>query len=482
MILIHREHSILLAVLLMACCELRADEPLRSKGMQAMERAVRFYSGQVSSHGGYVYRYSADLKKREAEGRVDVETIWVQPPGTPAVGLAYLDAFARTGQPLLLEAATSAGECLIQGQLRSGGWQDRIEFSAEARTKLAYRVDPPRRKGRNLSTFDDDKTQSAIRFLMRLDQALQFQNERIHEAVTFALDAVVRAQFPNGGWSQVFDGEQRDPARYPVQRADYPAEWPRKYPGGDYWWHYTLNDNAMADTIDILLLAARIYQAPKYREAAVKAGDFLLLAQLPEPQPAWAQQYNAEMQPVWARKFEPPAVSGGESQGVIQILLNLYLETAEERFLKGVPPALKYLQASALPDGQLARFYELRTNRPLYFTRGYELTYDDGDLPTHYGFKVSSSIDSLVREHATLSSLTLKKLTRRRDRRFMVSGGRPDEKTVEAVIQGLDDRGAWVEEGRLRYHGSGDDTRQVIDSGTFIRRLNVLSKYLDSRP
>jgi hypothetical protein len=104
-----------------------ADPIPNDRALDAMRRAVNFYRQQVAAHGGYVYRYSADLKKREGEGKVDLETVWVQPPGTPAVGLAYLDAFERTRQPELLVAARAAGECLIQGQLRSGGWQDRIQ-------------------------------------------------------------------------------------------------------------------------------------------------------------------------------------------------------------------------------------------------------------------------------------------------------------------------------------------------------------------
>ena len=52
-----------------------------------------------------------------------------------------------------------------------------------------------------------------------------------------------------------------------------------------------------------------------------------------------------------------------------------------------MPPALAYLKKSLLPDGRLARFYELKTNKPLYFTKTYELTYDDSDMPTHYSFK-----------------------------------------------------------------------------------------------
>lgn len=458
-----------------------ADQPLEQRTMAAMQRAVQFFRQQVSSHGGYVYRYSADLKKREGEGKVSLDTVWVQPPGTPAVGMAFLDAYERTGQPWLLDAAKAAGECLIQGQLRSGGWQDRIEFESTARSKMAYRVDPVHRRARNLTSFDDDKSQSAMRFLTRLDRALDFKDERIHEASLFALDSVVAAQFPNGGWAQVFDSFPV-PEQFPIKAASIPAEWPRAYPGGDYWLHYTLNDDAIVNTIDTLLLAARVYDSSRYRDAARKAGDFLLLAQLPDPQPAWAQQYNVQMHPVWARKFEPPAISGRESQGVIQCLLNLYIETTDEKFIHTVPRAIKYLDACRLPDGQLARFYELGTNKPLYLTRAYELTHDDGDLPTHYGFKVASHLDRLAKQHATLVGSSSKELTKLRENRFRVTRSRPAEKTVEAIIGSLDDRGAWVEEGRLQYHGRGDDTRQIIQSATFISNLEVLSQYLNRRP
>ncbi len=93
------------------------------------------------------------------------------------------------------------------------------------------------------------------------------------------------------------------------------------------------------------------------------------------------------MQPAWARKFEPPSVTGGESQGVMRILLRLYAETGDKKYLEPIPRALDYLRRSRLSDGRLARFYELKTNKPLYFTKQYELTYSDADMPTHYGFQ-----------------------------------------------------------------------------------------------
>jgi hypothetical protein len=466
---------------LSAAAAAAADDSLPGRATEALTQAVDFYSRQVASHGGYVYRYSADLTKREGEGKTGPDTVWVQPPGTPAVGMAYLDAYERTGEACLLEAAQAAGECLIQGQLRSGAWNASIEFAPEARKKHAYRVDPPTKKpGRNWSTFDDDKSQSAIRFLSRLDRALEFKDARVHEAITFALDAVLKAQFPNGAWPQGFQ-EFPDPAKYPVVRASYPEAWPRQYPGGDYWVYYTFNDNAIGDTIDTLLLAADVYQEPRYRQAALRAGEFILLAQMPEPQPAWAQQYNFEMHPVWARKFEPPAISGSESQGILKTLIKLYVQTGDRKLLEPVPRAIEYFRRSVLPDGQLARFYELQTNRPLYFTRQYELTYDDGDMPTHYSFKVGSGLAALSQQYQRVSQLTGEQLARLRS-------PAPDKRNVtlqwaaqvRQLVDALDERGAWVEDGRLRYHGDADETRRVIDSSTFIKNLDVLGRYVEA--
>ena len=54
--------------------------------------------------------------------------------------------------------------------------------------------------------------------------------------------------------------------------------------------------------LSTLFEAADIYGESRFTDAAKRGGDFLILAQLPDPQPAWAQQYNAQMQPAWARK------------------------------------------------------------------------------------------------------------------------------------------------------------------------------------
>jgi hypothetical protein len=183
------------------------------------------------------------------------------------------------------------------------------------------------------------------------------------------------------------------------------------------------------------------------------------------------------MEPAWARKFEPPAVTGGESFGVMQTLITLARQTGDKAWLKPLPAAIAYFQRSRLADGRFARFYELKTNTPLYFTKDYKLTYDDGDLPTHYSFKGSWDLEGIIEQYESIKDADLRPLGRER----MVSRVNMNNGLIaraKAVVDQLDDRGAWVEEGRLRYHGAEDPTRRIIDSSTFAKNIQVLARYL----
>jgi hypothetical protein len=438
-------------------------QDLRTEAAAGLKKAVTFFHDHVASAGGYVYKVSADLKLREGEGKTSTSTIFVQPPGTPAVGLALVEAYQRTGEQYLLDDAIDAGRALVKGQMVSGGWSQAVYFETETRKKYAYRVDgPPAKKAKNISSFDDDQTQSALRFLMALDAALKFKDAEIHGSATTALSAVLAAQHLNGAWSQVFDGPvpQDGPADL---KASIPAEWSRKYPGGDYWWHYTFNDGAMARTIDMLLTAATTYKEPRYRDAAIRGGEFILRAQLPDPQPAWAQQYDKAMHPAWARKFEPPAVASAETQTILLTLIRVHRETGDAKWLKPIPSAIEWLKKSMLEDGQLARFYELGTNKPLYMTSDYKITYDDGDAPSHYGWKLKSKVPKISDE-----------LDRAR-KGEKPSTRKPSADEVRKILAAMDGRGAWVEQGPLKYHKVDGP---IIDSQTFIDHVDVLSRYL----
>lgn len=456
-----------------------AGSPDKAQARAVLEKAIGFFVDTIARHGGYVYKYSDDLVHSQGEVVTGPDTVWVQPPGTPEVGQALLDVFEMTKLPKAREGSLSAARCLVRGQLRSGGWTDKIEFAPEARSKIAYRVDPPRKKpGFDVSTFDDDKTQSAVRFLLHFDHAFPGEFADVHESVTFALESILKAQYRNGGFAQGW-AEPADISKPAGSKATYPETWSRAWTAyKEYWRYYTFNDGNVDRTIETLLLATRLTGDPKYRDAAIRAGDFILASQMPDPQPAWAQQYDFEMQPVWARKFEPPAISGGESQRLIETLMNLYVVTADEKFMQTIPAALAWLEKVALPDGRLARFYELKTDKPLYFTKNYELTYEDTDLPTHYGFKVGNRTKSLQKRFETLNVAGDKEMVRQREKieRRKAFEFRPDE--VAKIVGSLDRRGAWVEPGKIDKRPAGS----VISSETFCGNVRTLAAFVGSNP
>ena len=454
-----------------------ADEGLdRAVAEQALHEAASFFRKQVATNASYLWRYSADLKHGEGEGAALRTTAWVQPPGTPTVGEAYLSAYHLTKDSVYLNAAVETAIGLTKGQLESGGWDYRIEFG-EQRKKYRYRLDQDRPSARNVTTLDDNVTQSALRFLMRVDMSIDFEDQQIHKAAIYALQRLEQAQYPNGAWAQRFSAPP-DAEKFPVRAATYPDTWPREHPKVDYRSFYTFNDNTIADMIDTFFIASAIYEDPRYQAIAERAGGFILLAQMPEPQPAWAQQYNARMQPAWARRFEPAAVTGGESQGVMRTLLKLYEWTGDPRYLEPIPRALAYLKRSQLPDGRLARFYELHTNEPLYFTTKYELTYKDDDLPTHYGFKVGSSLDSIEAAYNRIKDAPPRKLKVRSTRTVKLTPSLARQ--ARAVIDAMDQRGAWVEEGQLRTVNS--ESRHIIESRTFARNVDILARFIAARP
>ena len=456
-----------------------ASSPTHSEAKTALRKAVDFFQNKAGYRGAYLYKYSADLRKQEGEGMAYKTTGWTQPPGTPYVGEAYLYAYQATGEAYLLDAAKQTAYALVASQLRSGGWDSRFELGEEHRKRYAYRTEPESSKRRNYTTLDDNKSQSCLTFLMRMDEELKFTDRRIRETLDYAFDHFLKAQYPNGAWPQQF----REPpvaSDFPVKQARYPESWSRTYPRKRYTGYYTFNDNSIADMLHVLLEAHRIYGDRKYFEAAKKTGDFMLLAQMSEPQPGWAQQYNADMEPAWARKFEPASISGGESQGVMRTLMTVYRATGDPKYLEPIPRALAYYKRSKRPDGKLARFYELKTNKPLYFTKDdYELTYSDADMPTHYGFIVSSGLEKIEREYAMVLATPKDRLYRPRSSRpGKISQSKSLSAKAGAAIKSMDPRGAWVEKGTLKYHGSDDETREVIDTRSVVDNIRTLAQFI----
>ncbi|HBL48013.1 MAG TPA: pectic acid lyase, partial [Planctomycetaceae bacterium] len=177
------------------------------------------------------------------------------------------------------------------------------------------------------------------------------------------------------------------------------------------------------------------------------------------------------------RRFEPPAVTGGETQDVIETLIKIYhFSGGDQKYLKPIPEALAWLKKSQLPDGQLARYYELKTNRPLYMSRSgknYSLTYDDSDLPRHYGWKIESKLTQLQREY-NLSKAGKQQSTKISPRELSTQ--------VQTILKNLDSQARWVSTStgeRLAGQPKIPVNSQYIASEVFSENLQKLSAFLE---
>ncbi len=459
------------AALVFAPAALPAQSVTPAQATAAMKKAAEFYRTKAASHGGYVYYYSPDLSRRLGEGAATPEQIWVQQPGTPAVGLAFLKAYAATGDSYFLDGAREAAEALVYGQLESGGWTNAIDFDPKGSRVAQYRNGKGR--GRNYSSFDDGISQHALRLLMHVDRALGFKHAAIHEASEIARKTSCDAQFASGAFPQGWTGPV---APQPLAKANYPDyDWRTENRRKEYWDYPTLNDDLALHLSAALEDAWLIYHHERCRQALSKLGDFLVRAQMPEPQPAWAQQYDHEMRPIWARKFEPPAIAGRESLGAMETLLRVHRVSGDPRYLAPIPSALAYLKRSLLPDGKLARYYELKSNKPLFMTADYRLTYNDADAPKHYGWKTESRIAEVEAAYRAAKAGAP-----------VPAKAKVDSAQAAKIVRDLDTDGKWL----VAYEGQGlvgqpkfKPGERFISSEVFCENLTVLSEFVTaSRP
>ena len=460
--------------LFIASSLIAADLPDPAAISTGMKKAVTFAHTHLAREGGYASSWDKEGKIGEVEHAESATVISIQPPGTTTMGLSMLRAYQATGDETCMKAARDAAGALLKCQLASGGWPSDFDFDPKKANYYHLRShleagdkDPGKRK--TYSTLDDNKTQSAMLFLLEMCHVDAFKNDaELQHGKKFAFDALLAAQAPNGGWPQQF-ATPADPTA-PVLKASYPESWSRTFPKVNYSHHYTLNDGNLEQVGKVLFRAYALEKDERCLAALKKLGEFFIAAQMPEPQPVWAQQYDRDMHPVWARKFEPPSVTGYESIGAMETLHQLWLLLGDEKYLAPIQPALAWFERSRLPDGTHARFYELKTNKPLFFVADkYELTYDDGNMPTHYSFKddQQDDIDAFKKRLAQSREELLRKLAGPQTPKEWASKAKGAADKARKALAALDNEGRWIKDDR-------------IDGREFSKQLNAMADYVEA--
>ncbi|WP_308992189.1 pectate lyase [Mariniflexile litorale] len=283
------------------------------------------------------------------------------------------------------DEALAIAKNVIQYQSTQGGFPKSTDL---ARAPLTPGDIPPEGRGR-ANSIDNDATSVPMEFLAKVISATG--DEKLKASFARGLDYLFAAQYPNGGWPQF---------------------WPLR--GDEYYSRITYNDAAMIQVMN--LLSGVVNGKPPYnfvdanRKAkatiAIERGlDCILKTQVKQngKLTAWCAQYDEKtLQPAWARKYEPPSLSGGETVGIIEYLMSIENPTPE--IINAVNAAVTWLRDVAIkgvqlnkvrnPDGRMerilvkdpkapllwARFYELNTNRPIYLDRDSVFHYDFSEV------------------------------------------------------------------------------------------------------
>lgn len=287
-----------------------------------------------------------------------------------------------TGWYASSEAIRIADNVLLY-QHESGGWPKNIDM---AQVLSETEKDRIRRKqaagGTDLteSTIDNGATYTQIRYLVRVYEATGEQ--RFEEGVLRGVDYLLEAQYENGGWPQY----------YPLRDG--------------YYENITFNDGAMIGAMWVLRDVARgesrfafvDSSRQQHAAAAIEKGLGVILETQIEVDgqlTAWCAQHDPEtLEPVGARSYEPPSISGGESVGIVEYLTEIEdpgpeviraVEAAVDWFerVKLTDVRLLEVEDPSLPEGEdvvvgfdptntsplWARFYEIGTNHPMFLDR-----------------------------------------------------------------------------------------------------------------
>lgn len=437
----------------------------RAEVEEAMLRATRFMVEEVSTNGGYVRTYLADLSRRWAEIEAYDTQIWVENGwgggGTPGVGQLFLDAYNATGEEYYYRAALQAAEALAWGQHESGGWNYLVDFAGDRSLREWYRT-----IGQNAwgfeehnhyygnATFDDNVTTGAATFLLRL--YIEKMDPVVKETLDKAIDFILESQYPLGGWPQ------RYPLMYNYSKGGDP----------DYTSFYTYNDDVIRNNILFLIDCYRLLGDERFLDPIRRGMNFYLITQQGNLQPGWSQQHDMKLDPASGRSYEPAALSTRRSYDNGFALMQFYELTGDRKFLARIPDLIDWLERVRLPEDVIRGegrthpfFIEPETGKALYYHRGgrsvldesYWINYDSEGAYS-YGMNLRLDLERLKAEYRQVSSLSpdeasagsplkVGQVMDEPDRLSLenrLDNARPSETEVQATLDALDEQGRWL--------------------------------------
>lgn len=252
---------------------------------------------------------------------------------------------------------------VLSHQSAHGSWPKNTDTAAKPSKSAPEKI---------AGTFDNGATTGEIRFLA--DAFAATGDGRCRDAALRGIDAILKAQYPNGGWPQYFPPPEKK-----------------------YNRHITFNDDSMTRLLELLrevTKADRFKFAGDERRTAAKAAFDRGIACILKCQviqngvpTVWCAQHDeVTLAPAPARAYELASLSGSESAGLLMLLMSL--EDPSPEVKRAVEAGVKWFESAkiagirvekvdgdrkVLPDPAApplwARFYELETGRPFFCDR-----------------------------------------------------------------------------------------------------------------
>jgi PelA/Pel-15E family pectate lyase len=310
----------------------------------------------------------------------------VPPTGRRMRALSLNQPAAFYGEP----EARHIADIIVSFQTPAGGWSKNMDFTQHVRAPGecfapnnnsrflgGSDYDAPNDTNWNyVGTFDNNATTTQLRYLAKVITAIGTKTGAVYRASFLrGLDYIFAAQYPNGGWPQV---------------------WPLQ---GGYHDAITYNDNAMVNVLNLLTdVAAGTNDyafVPRRTRAlaatSVKRGiDCILATQITENRhrTVWCQQHDPlTLEPESARNYEMPSECASESDDVMMFLMRI--PHPDQRVVSAVHAAAAWFEKTKIENvafqrddqngrqlvaekgsGPLwARYYQIGTDRPIFGDR-----------------------------------------------------------------------------------------------------------------
>jgi PelA/Pel-15E family pectate lyase len=284
---------------------------------------------------------------------------------TPApTGTGFFLQKSMTPEWFATPAADSLANIIASYQAPNGGWSKRIDFK---QVRSAGEGFTSADNALWFSTIDNSATTEQLSFLWG---RLKAHNDgRLQAVYLKGVTYLLNAQFPNGCFPQVF----------PL--------------AGSYHDAITFNDDATINALETLSAAAGNeagFVQPEMRAraaAAVERGVHCTVSTqviIEGRKTVWGAQHDPiTFQPIKARAYEHPSLSGRESATVLDFLMQQ--KQPDAAVVAAVHAGADWFKANAIRGysyafkGNLtvkpgagplwARFYEIGTNRPIFSDR-----------------------------------------------------------------------------------------------------------------